>query len=315
MNGIRIPNDWRWGRVREDVDAGRLWKARDRLQGCLLAEPANQDVLDMLGAVWFAMGDLPAAGRHWWLTERDDEKAATARAAFYERFGHRAHEVLRALPRPAKPEHYPVSVRGRLEELVTAAKADGHGWHPSDWKPTPSEWESGWRAVHPVPPGARHGGRRHRRFPRRAARRARDRRRLGDRHDRLGRRLAHPSSKAGPKAGFRVPGPTTLSRFGLAPWAHRTVLSGKRSRSRRLCDRGADLLAQRESSHEVAQTLVALVLAAPIVFLVPYVVPQERSLALTIVLAVVGFTVAAGSWLAAGWIVGAVRRRRSRDRV
>ena len=141
MNGIRIPNDWRWGRVREDVDAGRLWKARDRLQGCLLAEPANQDVLDMLGAVWFAMGQLPAAGRHWWLTERDDEKAATARAAFYERFGHRAHEVLRALPRPAKPEHYPVSVRGRLEELVTA-KADGHGWHPSDWKPTPSEWES-----------------------------------------------------------------------------------------------------------------------------------------------------------------------------
>ena len=74
MNGIRIPNDWRWGRVRADVDAGRLWKARDRLQGCLRAEPANQDVLDMLGAVWFAMGDLPQAGRHWWLTEREDEQ-------------------------------------------------------------------------------------------------------------------------------------------------------------------------------------------------------------------------------------------------
>ena len=142
MNGIRIPNDWRWGRVREDVDAGRLWKARDRLQGCLRAEPANQDVLDMLGAVWFEMGDLPQAGRHWWLTERDDEKAATARTAFYERFGHRAHEVLRSLPRPARPEHYPVAVRGRLEELVTAAKADGLDWQPSDWKPTPSEWES-----------------------------------------------------------------------------------------------------------------------------------------------------------------------------
>jgi hypothetical protein len=127
MNGIRIPNDWRWGRVREDVDAGRLWKARDRLQGCLRAEPANQDVLDMLGAVWFAMGDLPQAGRHWWLTEREDEEATTARTAFYERFGHRAH---------------PVSVRGRLEDLVTAAKADGLDWQPSDWKPTPSEWET-----------------------------------------------------------------------------------------------------------------------------------------------------------------------------
>ena len=143
MHGIRIPDDWRFMRIKEDIDAGRLWKARDRLQGHLRESPADQVVLDLLGSVWFAMGDMPQAGRHWWLTERKDENATAARDAFYERFGSDARGVLRALPRPARPEHYPNGVRVRLEELVTAANADGIGWRPSDWKPIQDE-SAGW---------------------------------------------------------------------------------------------------------------------------------------------------------------------------
>jgi hypothetical protein len=121
VTAIRIPDHGRWASVRDEVARGRLWKARDRLRGHLRDDPANQDVLDMLGAVHFAMGDLPEAGRHWWLTDRDDESARSARVAFEERFGTDAEAVLRALPRPARPDRYPPPVRARLEEVVAAA--------------------------------------------------------------------------------------------------------------------------------------------------------------------------------------------------
>lgn len=136
MNGIRIPDDWRWARVREDVAAGRLWKARDRLHGHLIETPADQDLLDMLGAIWFQMGDLPQAGRYWFLTEREDEAAIEARTAFYERFGHQAPQVLRALPRPTRPELYPTTIRERLEDLARGLEPPfvwSHpGWYAAD---------------------------------------------------------------------------------------------------------------------------------------------------------------------------------------
>jgi len=143
VSAIRIPKDSRWASVREEVEAGRLWKARDRLQGHFRDDPANADVLDMLGAVHFAMGDLPLAARYWWLTERDDEHAVSARSAFHERFGTRAANVLGALPRPAAPEHYPPGVRARLEALVAAATDEGVRWGPSDWRPLPGAGTSG----------------------------------------------------------------------------------------------------------------------------------------------------------------------------
>jgi hypothetical protein len=134
MKTIRVPGDWRFGRIREDIDNRRLWKARDRLHGYLVEEPANQDVLDMLGAIWFEMGDLPQAGRYWWLTERDDEPAIAARAAFYERFGKRAGQVIRALPRPTRPDLYPAPVQARLEALV-AGLTMAFVWRPPGWTP------------------------------------------------------------------------------------------------------------------------------------------------------------------------------------
>jgi hypothetical protein len=139
MHDITVPNDWHYAAIRDDIRAGRLWKARDRLQGHLRDRPADQDVLGLLGDVWFAMGDLPQAGRHWWLTERSDEQATAARAAFYERFGTQPRGVLRALPRPARPEHYPSSVAERLTEVAAAANSAGTTWRPDDWKPMPDD--------------------------------------------------------------------------------------------------------------------------------------------------------------------------------
>jgi hypothetical protein len=139
MNRITVPDGWRYAGVQDDIDAGRLWKARDRLQGHYSRNHADQVVLDLLGSVWYAMGDLPQAGRHWFLTERSDAAATDAREAFHERFSHDAGAVLRALPRPAAPSEYPDSVRLRLEELASIAGATDRRWYPGGWKP--SWWE------------------------------------------------------------------------------------------------------------------------------------------------------------------------------
>jgi hypothetical protein len=146
LNRITVPEGWRYAGVQDEIDAGRLWKARDRLQGHYSRDHADQVVLDLLGSVWYAMGDLPQAGRHWFLTERSDALATSARAAFHDRFGHDAAAVLRALPRPAAPTEYPDSVRLRLEELASIAGATDRRWYPEGWKPS---W---WRDEEPWSP-------------------------------------------------------------------------------------------------------------------------------------------------------------------
>jgi hypothetical protein len=74
-------------RARVDVEAGAPWKARDRLQGLVRLWPADQQVLGMLGEVLCAMGDLPAAGRCWYLTERTGADVDAATAAMERRHG------------------------------------------------------------------------------------------------------------------------------------------------------------------------------------------------------------------------------------
>lgn len=101
--------------------AGRPWKALDRLRGLLVQFPADQELLSRIGELHYAMGELPEAGRNWWLTERDDDAAHAARAAFHERYGNTAPAILAALPRTAAPELYPPIVRDRLERLRATA--------------------------------------------------------------------------------------------------------------------------------------------------------------------------------------------------
>ena len=73
-------------RARADHEAGRLWKARDRLQG-LLRDRQDTELLDLLATVHFEMRDLPAAGALWFVTGRNDERADLAIAAWRQRRG------------------------------------------------------------------------------------------------------------------------------------------------------------------------------------------------------------------------------------
>lgn len=104
-------------RARNDIAVGRLWKARDPLQGALVSQPADQTVLTLLGDVCFHMGDLPAAGRYWFLTERSGDDVREALDAMHEKYGRDPGVLREAVPVKAPLDAYPAAVQDRVAAL------------------------------------------------------------------------------------------------------------------------------------------------------------------------------------------------------
>ncbi len=132
-------------RARADLDAGRLWKARDRLEGLRSQKPADQEVLGLLGEVLYEMGDLPAAGQTWFLTTREGDEVEWAFAAMRERTGGRAQALATQLKVRPPLAHYPEPVRRRLQDLAAHAREEGahvrwekHSDPDSESAPSPS---------------------------------------------------------------------------------------------------------------------------------------------------------------------------------
>lgn len=67
-----------------------------------------------LGEVYFAMGDQPAAGRFWFLTERSGNEVEDAMAAFEERWGGNLGEKLKVVPFNGRVEDYPPAAREQV---------------------------------------------------------------------------------------------------------------------------------------------------------------------------------------------------------
>ncbi len=121
-------------KVAADLEAGRLWKARDRLQGAFIQGRQDQAVLDMLATVLYLMHDLPEAGRFWYLTARDDEHAREARAAFEQRYRGPV-EIAHRLPARTPLDEYPEPVRARLERLDLTPWPPATRWEPIEPEP------------------------------------------------------------------------------------------------------------------------------------------------------------------------------------
>jgi len=117
-------------RVNADLAEGRLWKARDRLQGARRMDPTNQWILETLGEVYFRMGDLPEAGRAWFLTARTGPDWERAEAAFYARYGNRPQDTVVAIRVRGEIDDYPEPVQERLRTLQRRLKAEGRTWEP-----------------------------------------------------------------------------------------------------------------------------------------------------------------------------------------
>lgn len=117
-------------RARADIEAGRPWKARDRLQAAVAHDPTNQPVLELLSEVYYEMKDLPNAGRFWLLTDRSDPATQTALAEFEARWGGNLGEKLKMVPLGGPIDGYPPVARERLSVLREQARAADIEWPP-----------------------------------------------------------------------------------------------------------------------------------------------------------------------------------------
>lgn len=116
-------------RARAEISSGRLWKARDRLTGALRGDPYDQAVLELLGEVYFEMGELPAAGSSWILTERSGEDYELAMSALLERHSSDPVALLRTIPVGCDLERYPLASRERIIPLLERARERGYELH------------------------------------------------------------------------------------------------------------------------------------------------------------------------------------------
>ncbi|HEV2810198.1 MAG TPA: DUF6584 family protein, partial [Acidimicrobiales bacterium] len=121
-------------RVRSDLAGGRLWKARDRVTGTLVARPTDPVVLELGGQVFFQMGDLPRAGAYWFLTDKDGPEVEAAVVALKARHGKGALGLIHALPVRDAIEAFPPRVQQGLRQLQREAERD----HKYNWDPQPS---------------------------------------------------------------------------------------------------------------------------------------------------------------------------------
>ena len=88
-------------RARVDLDAGREWKARERLVGHLAGE-FDAEALELLGEVNYSMRDLPAAGAAWFGTARRGKDVDEAVEAWRERHGDHFAQMWSSLPRSVR---------------------------------------------------------------------------------------------------------------------------------------------------------------------------------------------------------------------
>lgn len=114
-------------RARADLDAGREWKARERLVGHLAGE-FDAEALELLGEVNYAMRDLPAAGAAWFGTARRGKDVDEAVEAWRERHGDHFAQMWSSLPRSVREREGNKRVdalRRRAEQVTTPTAPSG----------------------------------------------------------------------------------------------------------------------------------------------------------------------------------------------
>jgi hypothetical protein len=113
-------------RARADLEAGREWKARERLVGHLAGE-YDAEALELLGEVSYAMRDLPAAGAAWFGTNRRGADVDESVEAWRERHGDHFAQMWSSLPRSVRE----LEGNKRVDALRRRAEQAGSSGGPS----------------------------------------------------------------------------------------------------------------------------------------------------------------------------------------
>ena len=128
-------------RARADLEAGREWKARERLVGHLAAE-YDAEALELLGEVSYAMRDLPAAGAAWFGTTRRGKDVDESVEAWRERHGDHFAQMWSSLPRSVRElegNKRVDALRRRAEQVGSSGGAGGASSPAPPGQPRPGQ--------------------------------------------------------------------------------------------------------------------------------------------------------------------------------
>jgi hypothetical protein len=119
-------------RATADLQADRPWLAADRLQNALARDPGLDEVRALLGETFLRMDDRERAGRVLVATERVDDEALEAIAAWVGSLGDQGRLTRRAVRDVIRTgamdddrlEHLGPVARARLEPIVAATRTE-----------------------------------------------------------------------------------------------------------------------------------------------------------------------------------------------
>jgi hypothetical protein len=116
-------------KVENDIQAGDLGKARDRLHGLISNYPDNIELRDELGQIYWRLQMPEMAGRYWYLVENKDENMAGAGQRFEAKFGNDPALILFAIKFRGDLEAIKDTFAGQvLLDLDLRAK-EKHTWY------------------------------------------------------------------------------------------------------------------------------------------------------------------------------------------
>ncbi|HEX8552845.1 MAG TPA: DUF6584 family protein [Abditibacteriaceae bacterium] len=108
-------------RVDDEIKAGRLWRAKERLSSVVGQIPYDAKVYEELGYVLLLMNDLPEAGKYLFVSGARKPEYQEAIALFLERHGrHGWQQLVSQFPKRAKSlrrDQFPETVQSTLRDL------------------------------------------------------------------------------------------------------------------------------------------------------------------------------------------------------
>lgn len=106
-------------KAEREIENGRLWRAKEILQGSIAHAKYNSDVFEKLGQVLLRMGDLPDAGKYLFLSGARKADYEPAIEIFLQK--HRdPYDLFRTFPRSARLRQfaeYPPQLADELRRL------------------------------------------------------------------------------------------------------------------------------------------------------------------------------------------------------
>jgi len=123
-----MPRQDTLAKVHAEIEAGRLYQARDRLHGLITSYPDDYTLRWLLGDVYWRLSYHAMAGRWWWLYPPERPETAEALKAFSKTCGNREAEMTRRSHPYPKLDVFPEGDGKERARVLISQRADTIGY-------------------------------------------------------------------------------------------------------------------------------------------------------------------------------------------